>query len=140
MRNFSELIDYTFEQKKARNWHRLYWAIDLHDTVITGKYNKFNEGATIYPHAKEVLDLLYNSNIHRTVLWTSSYTEPVNDILKRFDLKFHYFNENPECPSNDLCHFDNKFYFNFILDDKACFDGNSDWLTILQSLKNPDRI
>ena len=134
MKTISEIINRVLEQKKTRKWDNLYWAIDLHDTVITGKYNKFNDGAELYPHAKEVLDYLYNSKVHRTILWTSSYEDAVNDILKRFDLKFHYFNINPECPNNQLCDFSKKFYFNILLDDKASFDGTTDWLEIKNAL------
>ena len=133
MKNFKEILVYTYEQKKIRKWDKIYWAIDLHDTIIEGKYNKFNEGASIFPYAKETLDYLYNSEFHRTILWTSSYPEAVNDILKRFDLKFNYFNANPECPSNELCHFDNKFYFNLLLDDKSGFES-SDWKVIHETL------
>ena len=134
MKNIYEILEHTFEQKRLRRWEHIYWAIDLHDTVIEGKYNKFNSGAKIFPHAKEVLDYLYNSKVHRTILWTSSYSEPVKDILTRFDLKFHYFNENPECPNNELCDFGKKFYFNVLLDDKAFFEGNSGWLEIKNAL------
>ena len=130
MKSIRDIIKHTFEQKEIRKWNKIYWAIDLHDTVITGKYNKFNTGAEIYPACKEVLDYLYNSNLHRTILWTSSYDDSVKDILKRYDLKFHYFNENPECPSTDMCDFGDKFYFNILLDDKAGFSGKTDWFEI----------
>jgi hypothetical protein len=133
MKTLSELLEFTYEQKKKRNWNHIYWAIDLHDTVITGKYNKFNEGSIIYPYAKEVLDFLYQSNVHRTILWTSSFDDSVSNILGRFDLNFHYFNENPECPNTDICNFSEKFYFNILLDDKSGFDGN-DWKTIREFL------
>ena len=133
MKNFKQILTYTYEQKKIRKWDKIYWAIDLHDTIIEGKYNKLSQGASIFHYAKETLDYLYNSEFHRTILWTSSYPEAVNDILKRFDLKFNYFNANPECPNNELCHFDNKFYFNLLLDDKSGFES-SDWKVIHETL------
>ena len=123
-------------QKRERDWTTLYWCIDLHDTIITGKYNKFNQGATIFPYAKETLDYLYNTNDNVIILWSSSYTDAMVDIVDRFKLKFHHFNNNPECPSNNLCDFNNKLYFNFLLDDKACFDPNNDWLEIYNVLTN----
>jgi len=134
MKTISDIIKRVMVQKEVRKWDNLYWAIDLHDTVITGKYNKFNDGSELYPHAKEVLDYLYNSKVHRTILWTSSYEDAVSDILNRFDLKFHYFNINPECSNNQLCDFSKKFYFNILLDDKAGFDGTVDWLEIKKVL------
>ena len=134
MKNFTDLINYTYEQKRLRKWPHIYWAIDLHDTVIEGKYNKFNEGANIYPYAKDVLDYLHAHDTHRTILWTSSYSDAVETTLKKFDLKFHYHNLNPECPNSDLCHFDHKFYFNLILDDKSGFEGEKDWRTIQEAV------
>lgn len=134
MKSISQLITHAFEQKIIRKWDKLYWAIDLHETVIEGKYNRFNEGANIFPDAKEVLDYLYHSKSHKTMLWTSSWNDAVDDILKRYDLKFHYFNENPECPSTDLCNFSKKPYFNIMLDDKGGFEPETDWLEIKNTL------
>jgi hypothetical protein len=134
MKTWKKIIDDVFEQKKSRGWTKLYWAIDLHDTVITGKYNLHNTGSEIYPYAKEVLDFLYRSEIHRTILWTSSYQTSIDEVIRRFGLKFHYIGKNPECPNTDLCSFDGKFYFNFLLDDKAGFDPYSDWEEIYKSL------
>jgi hypothetical protein len=138
MKNWTQMIYDLRVQKEIRGWEKLYWAIDLHDTVITGKYNKFNHGATLFPGAKKTLDYLYNRKDHATILWTSSYSEAANDALSLFNLKFNYFNENPECPNSDLCDFNRKFYFNFLLDDKAGFDPHSDWEEIYTALlKNP---
>ena len=128
------IVRNAFAEKKKRNWDRLYWAIDLHHTVITGTYNRFNDGATIYPYAKEVLDFLYEHPEHKTILWSSSYDDALHDITTRFDLKFNYINTNPEVPSNELCNFNNKLYFNILLEDKAGFDGNRGWGDIKNEL------
>jgi hypothetical protein len=136
MKTWTQIIQNTLIQKAERNWDKLYWSIDLHDTVITGKYNKFNHGATLFPGAKKTLDFLHNRKDHVTILWTSSHPESIDEVIRRFDLKFHYIGKNPECPNTDLCNFDSKHYFNFLLDDKAGFDGNSDWLEIYNALKS----
>jgi hypothetical protein len=135
MKSLDTQLNQVWQQTLDRKWSRIYWAIDLHDTVITGKYNKFNAGSTLYPHAKEALDLIFRSNIHRSILWTSSYADSIQVALQQFDLNFHYINTNPECPNTDICDFTTKFYFNVLLDDKGCFDANKDWLTILNWLK-----
>ena len=136
MKTWKQIIESTLNQKSVRGWDKLYWSIDLHDSVITGKYNKFNQGSEVYPYAKETLDFLYKSDIHKTVLWTSSYPESAFNVCSRFGLNFHYFNENPECPSGDLCDFSKKFYFNFLIDDKSGFDAHKDWEEIYRTLTN----
>ena len=136
MKTWTELIENAIEQKNIKKWNFLYWCVDLHDTVISGKYNRYNSGSTIYPYAKETLDYLYNHSEHKTILWTSSYNDSIAKVLKEYDLNFHYLGENPECPNTDLCNFDKKFYFNFLLDDKSGFDPNKDWLEIYTKLSN----
>ena len=137
MKTWSEIINKVKEQKIKRNWSKIYWAIDLHDSIISGEYNKFNKGSILYPYAKEVLDLLYNSTDNITILWTSSYDDAILDIITKFDLKFHYYNENPECSNNELCNFDQKFYFNLLLDDKSGFEPK-DWEEIYKALTNKE--
>lgn len=132
-------IKNAFEEKKTKNWDKLYWAIDLHGTIIEGKYNKYNEGATIYPNAAEVLKYLYSRTDMRLILWTSSHKDAIDKTLVAFELwtgiKFHYINENPECINTELCDFTEKFYFNILLDDKAGFNGPTDWKVIKNVLK-----
>ena len=123
-----------YVQMKVRKWPNLFWCIDLHDAVITGKYNRYNNGAEVFPYAKETLDMLYRSKIHRTILWTSSHHDAIEKALKDHNLKFHYINENPECPNNEMCNFDKKFYFNFLIDDKSTFEGAKDWKEIYETL------
>jgi len=119
------------EQKRRRpDWTHIFWAIDLHDTIITGKYNRNNEGATVYPYAQFCLAHLLQCQEHKSILWTSSHPDAIKGALERFDLAFHYINQNPDCPNTELCDFSHKFYFNVLLDDKAGFNGEEDWFTI----------
>ena len=113
MKTWKQHIVNTYKIKEQKKWTSLYWIVDLHDTIITGTYNKFNEGATIYPYAKETLDFLYKHDIHKTILWSSSHDDAIDHILKKFDLRFNYFHFNPECPNTTLCNFDRKLYFNY---------------------------
>lgn len=134
MKTWNSYIKSVLQLKNKRNWERLYWSIDLHDTVITGTYNKFNDGSYIYPYAKETLDFLHTHPIHQTILWTSSHDDAIEETIKRFDLKFNYLHTNPECPNSQLCNFDRKLYFNFLLDDKALFEPLKDWEEIYKTL------
>lgn len=128
----------TFIDKKRRGWEKIYIAIDLHETLIEGKYNKFNEGAEIYPYAKEFFEWANHRDDIVLILWTSSHKESLDEILPRLEkdgIKFNYINENPECESTELCDFKNKFYFNILLDDKAGFQGETDWQFVINELK-----
>ena len=136
MKTWTQIIQHVQSQKVERKWEKLYWGIDLHDTIITGTYNRLNSGAVIYPYAKETLDYLYNSPDHYTILWTSSYMTSIQDVVQRFDLNFNAINCNSECPNTSLCDFQDKFYFNFLLDDKAGFDGAKDWREIYETFTN----
>lgn len=72
------------------------------------------------------------------ILFTSSHKDAIDrqvSLLPHFGIWFKYINENPECPSTELCNFDSKFYFNILLDDKAGFVGDTDWLIIQHELK-----
>ncbi len=140
MKTWTQIIQHVQKQKIVRKWQKLYWAIDMHDTIITGTYNRFNDGAVIYPYAKETIDYLFNSPDHYTILWTSSYMTSIQDVVQRFDLNFNGINCNPECPNTTLCDFQSKFYFNFVLDDKAGFDGTKDWREIYEALTNTDKV
>jgi hypothetical protein len=127
-----------FADKIKRGWSKIYIAIDLHDTIIEGKYNLNNDGANFFPNSIEVLRDLSNRSDICLILWTSSHIGPIRDILtimEAQDVKFNYINENPECPNTELCDFNGKFYFNLVLDDKAGWDGSTDWFLFEETLR-----
>lgn len=131
-------IERTFRDKKEKNWEKIYFCIDLHDVIINGTYNKMNEGAQVFPSCKEFFEWAERREDIRIILWTSSYKSAIIDIIKRLrkdGINFDYINENPECVSGSLCDFSRKFYFNILLDDKAGFEGPTDWTLILNELK-----
>lgn len=134
-----DYIKRAFSDKKKRNWDRLYVAIDLHDTIIEGKYNLKNEGANFFPNAVNVLKNWTERKDMILILWTSSHDQSVQEQIermKKLGIKFDYINSNPDVPSNELCNFKDKFYFNILLDDKAGFDGPTDWFKIEESLRS----
>lgn len=131
-------IERAFSDKKKKNWSKLFWCIDVHDVILEGKYNLMNEGASFMPNALKVLKNLSGRGDMVLILWTSSHDAPIKEVqdsLKTNGVKFDYVNENPECPGTALCDFSKKFYFNVLLDDKAGFVGETDWLLIEQELR-----
>jgi hypothetical protein len=127
-----------FTDREARGWTKLYFAIDLHDTIIEGKYNLHNDGAQFFPNAVKVLrNLSARADVY-LILWTSSHRGAVNEQIVRMekeDIIFDAINENPDQQNTELCDFSQKFYFNVLLDDKAGFDGNTDWFEIEEDMR-----
>lgn len=135
--NLIAAIRKVYDLKEKRRWPRIFWCIDLHDVIIEGKYNKFNDGRELAPYCKEVLQLLKEHDENCLILWTSSHSESITDMLKWLmdqDIYFDYINRNPECPNDELCDFSKKFYFNVCLEDKAGFEWKTDWKDIYDFL------
>lgn len=130
-------IKRAFKKKRERKYPILYVAVDLHETIITPTYKKNNDGATLYPGAVEVLSNWTKRPDVKLILWTSSHSEPARQQARKLaehGILFDAFNINPNEPSTDLCDFSKKFYFDILLDDKANFDAETDWLKIKETL------
>lgn len=134
-------VNKAFQKKLQTGWEKwpkMFWCVDLHDVIIEGKFSKMNEGRCLYPVGEDVLQWLTKREDMCIILWTASHQEPADDILtwlyKDYGINFDYVNENPDCPSTDLCCFDYKFYFDMLLEDKAGFNGVTDWAKIKTAL------
>ena len=130
-------LERAFSDKIARNWEKLFICVDLHDTIIQGKYSLNNEDAEYLPNAIKVLQNLSKRKDIVLILWTSSHVAPITKVLDKLEkqgVHFKYVNNNPECPDNKLCDFSKKFYMNVILDDKAGFEKD-DWFLVEKELK-----
>jgi hypothetical protein len=125
-------IKRSYEVAKERGWDTLYWAIDVHGTIMPGNY-KDNE-AEFYPYAKETLKLLTDIPYIKLIFFTCSYQESVEKLSKKLylenNIKFDYINENPEVENTTYGDYTKKFYFNVCLEDKAGFEPEVDWETI----------
>lgn len=127
----------SFEMKAKQGWPKLYWAIDLHDVLIIGRHNKFNEGRELCPSALEVMRWIKKRPDMAWILYSCSHKEPTDDMVKwldSFGIAPDYINENPECRNGHLCDFSKKFYFDILLEDKAGFDAMHDWHLIKSEL------
>lgn len=123
-----------FEEKNKRNWSTLYFAIDLHGTIIS-KY-KGNEIVPI-DFATQVLAQLSNMPGIVLILFTSTFVEHLAYFYSWCldnNINFKYLNENPECPNTSTGDFSKKFYYNVLIDDRAGFDP-SEWLEVLRAVK-----
>ena len=110
--------------KEKRGWDTLYWAIDIHDTIVKANYSADELPKDFFPLAKETLQRISNRKDCCLVLFTCSYpheTEKYKAFFQEHGIEFKYVNENPEAKNTAFGHFEKKFYFNFLLDDKAGF-------------------
>ncbi len=123
----------SFIHAKQRNWAKTYWAFDIHGTMIKPNY-KSNEIATeFYPYAVEVMQALSKRTDIARILYTCSYPHEIVQYMEHFKahgIHFDYVNSNPEVTDGGYGYYNDKFYFNVLFEDKAGFDGETDWLVI----------
>ena len=126
-------IEKTFKTKAERKWHTIYFAVDLHGTIIRPGHDKVE----FYPDAVSVVKWINKRTDCKIILWTSSHKEEIDTFISecaKNGISIDFINENPlEGDSKRAC-FDKKFYFNVLLDDKAGFDGERDWTRIKDAL------
>jgi hypothetical protein len=137
MKAITRAINNAFEKKRARNWDTVYWLVDVHDTIIKSTYDVNEEFAETYPYAIQALRSICLREDCKLILWTSSkkgYVESFREWMSDQGVEFTYFNENPECENTETGDFTDKFYFNIIIDDKAGFNPEEEWWTVLNNL------
>jgi len=116
----------------AKNWHEIYLAVDLHDTVYEPTYclNSLKTSSKHYPYSFETLELLTMDPHVNLVLWTCSKPEDIvyylGDMAKH-RIKFNQVGHNLKVVSTDYADFNHKDYFDAIFDDKAGFEVE-DWI------------
>lgn len=127
-------IQRAFESKAKRGWNTLYVCVDLHGTLIRPYHDKIE----FYDYAPDVINWFNNRPDFKVILWTSSHQKEIDEFLtlaKEFCLRFDFVNGNPMEGNSPRANFDQKFYFNILLDDKAGFDPETDWEKIINELK-----
>ena len=118
---------------KERGWEKTYWAVDIHGTILKSNFRRDAISTEFYPGAIEVLQFLTSREDIITILYTCSYPHEIEQYIELFDqngIRFNYINKNPEVPDGGYGYYQDKFYINVLMDDKAGFDGETDWLAI----------
>lgn len=139
MSSIVEAIKRTHKWADDNNWPIVYWAVDLHGTILKPSYER-GKDKEFYPYAKECLEYISNDKNNVLILFSSSWPAELNRyqaILDSMGIKFKYANSNPEVKTKldgHGCYYD-KFYFNVMLEDKAGFDPENDWEAILDYMK-----
>ncbi len=122
---------------KERKWDKTFWAFDIHGTILKPNYRRDSISTEFYPEAKEVMQMLSKRTDIVRILYTCSYPHEIEQYLEYFskhEIHFHYVNQNPEIANGGYGYYQDKFYFNVLMDDKAGFDGDTDWIEIKKTL------
>lgn len=112
-----------------RNWDKVYWAFDLHGTILVPNYKAGQIPTEFYPHAKETLQLISKMKDVCLIMYTCSHPHEIQQYLEFFEknnIKFTFVNENPEVINGTYGYYVRKFYFNVLFEDKAGF-LTSEW-------------
>jgi len=129
-----------FEYKVKRNWDRTYWFFDIHGTILKPNYSYGKIPTEFYPHAKETLQFLSGLSDIVMVVYTCSHPHEIEEYVNLFkenNIHFKYINENPEVltqPDGYGC-YDKKPYMNVLFEDKAGFDAETEWIEVLEFMK-----
>jgi hypothetical protein len=127
---------------KERGWEKTYWAIDIHGTILKPNYKTNEISREFYPGALEALRLLGKRKDIVKILYTCSYPHEIEQYVEHFanhGIHFDHINENPEVIDGAYGYYKDKFYFNVLMDDKAGFDGETDWAEIYK-IMNDEKI
>lgn len=122
---------------RTKGWDKTYWAFDIHGTILKPTFQSAVLSTEFYPYAKDVMQLISRqSNIVR-ILYTCSYPHEIAGYLRFFathGIHFDYVNENPEISAGAYGHYERKFYFNVLFEDKSGFNPLMDWKEVYRQL------
>lgn len=129
-----------FKLMKERGWNKVYYAFDIHGTILVPNYKAGDITKEFYPLSIKVLKMVSNLPDICTFIYSCSHPHEIDEYVAIFaenGIKFDYINENPEVKS-DLSGYgcyDKKPYMNVLFEDKAGFDPEKDWKKVLKLLK-----
>lgn len=125
------------ENAKLKGWDKTYWAFDIHGTMLKPTFKTGVVSTEFYPYAKETLQLIGKRNDIVKIIFTCSYPHEITEYVKYFEahgIHFDYVNENPDVCTGAYGHYERKFYFNVLFEDKAGFDPLTDWKLVYELL------
>lgn len=144
MKLISDVLSDQIKIMHERNWDRIYIVVDWHDTMMPATYSNDTYGQYIlYENAKEVLQWMSDCDNIILILFTSSHIEQriefMQNMFHRYGISFDYHNGNPEVSNTETGDFDDKFYYNLLLDDKAGFSPDEDWKELRDNIPEFNR-
>jgi hypothetical protein len=137
----TKAIQNCIQHATQKGWEKTYWAFDIHGTILRPTYKSGMVSTEFYPYAKEAMQLLSLKKDIVRVLYTCSYPHEIEQYIeyfKKYDIHFDYVNENPDVCAGAYGHYERKFYFNVLFEDKAGFDPLTDWKLVLDLIQSSD--
>lgn len=123
-----------YKRKEEKNWFKIFIFCDIHETILYPDYSN-TKPLKFYYYAKETLQLLSTLKDVELGLYTCSHPEEIENYQKFFkenDINFIYVNKNPDVSDSRYGYYQDKPYFNILLEDKSGFDAETDWLPIYE--------
>jgi hypothetical protein len=133
----AKAIRHTLRNAREKGWKKTYWAFDIHGTLLKPNYRAGEVASQFYPKAEEIMKKISSRSDIVKILFTCSYPNEIEQYLKFFaqcGITFDYVNENPEVVDGAYGYYKSKIYFNVLFEDKAGFDGESDWAVVEEIL------
>jgi hypothetical protein len=137
----TKAIQRCLDDAKRKGWDKTYWAFDVHGTLLLPTYKTGVVSTEFYPYAKETMQIISRRKDIIKILFTCSYPDEIVtylDYFKKHNIHFDYVNKNPDVCAGAYGHYESKFYFNVLFEDKAGFDPLTDWEQVLLLLKGND--
>ena len=127
-----------FELKEERGWDHIYVFIDIHKTIFKPTYGEKEEKFNYYEDARTALRMLSKRKDVVLGLYTCSYPSEIAKYLDKLaedGIEFQLVNKNDMEKNTKYACFDEKPYFNVLLDDKAGFEPDVEWYRIVRYLR-----
>lgn len=129
MSSLQKGVSRAYNVAMERNHEMIFWCIDLHGTVLESNYSSESFSFLLADETVPALQAISALPETRIILWSGISDEDAVQVIKLFtdhNIRVDWVNENPAVPSSGTGHFDKKFYFSILVDDKAGFSPN-DW-------------
>lgn len=134
-------FDRAFEAMERKGWDNITVAVDLHDTVFKSTYSE-EVSEEFYPYAKETLQLMSEHPQIKMYMFTCTPSK-IRRKYRKFLLENNIvMSTHPKDVMNSMRikenafqAYDTKPYYNVLLDDKAGFDPDQDWIFLLTYFK-----
>ena len=130
-----QALDKQWRKYLGRQDQFFYLAVDIHDTILESIHQPGIKCHKFYKDAVECLQYLSKRSDIYMILYTSTHIVDLDYYLELFEknnIIFDDLNNNKMIISDELSDYSQKFYFNYLIDDKAGFNAVEDWCQIFK--------